>query len=32
MLDKLLRELGSYRSPNKYVSQIKVGKFTIEGG
>lgn len=32
MLDKLLRELGWYRRPNKYVSQIKVEKFTIEGG
>ncbi len=32
MLDKLLRELGWYRRPNKYVNQIKVGKFTIEGG
>lgn len=32
MLDKLLRELGWYRRPNKYVNQIKVEKFTIEGG
>ena len=32
MLDKLLRELGWYRRPNKYVNQIKVGKFTIDGG
>ena len=32
MLDKLLRELGWYRRPDKYVSQIKVEKFTIEGG
>ena len=32
MLDKLLRELGWYRRPNKYVNQIKVDKFTIEGG
>ena len=32
MLDKLLRELGWYRRPNKYVNQIKVGKFTIEDG
>ena len=32
MLDKLLCELGWYRRPNKYVSQIKVGKFTIDGG
>ena len=32
MLDKLLPELGWYRKPNKYVNQIKVGKFTIDGG
>ena len=32
MLDKLLRELGWYRRPNKYVSKIKVGKVTIDGG
>ena len=32
MLDKLLRELGWYRRPNKYVNQIKVEKFTIEDG
>ena len=32
MIDKLLRELGWYRRPNKYVNQIKVEKFTIEGG
>ena len=32
MLDELLRELGWYRRPNKYVNQIKVDKFTIEGG
>ena len=32
MLDKLLRELGWYRRPNKYVNQIKVGNFTIDGG
>lgn len=32
MLDKLLHELGWYRRPNKYVNQIKVEKFTIEGG
>ena len=32
MLDKLLRELGWYRRPNKYVNQSKVEKFTIEGG
>ena len=32
MLDKRLRALGWYRRPNKYVNQIKVEKFTIEGG
>lgn len=33
MLDKLLRELGWYRRPDhKYVNQIKVERFTIEGG
>ena len=32
MLDKLLRELGWYRRPNRYVDRIEVRQFTIKDG